>query len=86
MFRVGQKIVCISEHDILGRDTIVKKGQVVTVASTFLCWGQAAVTLVEIDHNRLINATGWAESLFRPATDISMFTEMLKKTKIPEDA
>jgi hypothetical protein len=84
MFVPGQRVECvIDDPDPLGRDMKVKKGEKYTIASVFHVFGQPAVTLVELDP---WPAMGWAPIVFRPLTDISVFTEMLKTEKTPEDA
>lgn len=91
MFRVGQKVVCVDVSYFGPNTSLLRKGDVYTIASVDAyedAHGEYGVTLVEIIPQP---APGWRDgfraSRFRPVverkTDISIFTAMLNPTKEP---
>lgn len=91
MFRVGQKVVCVDAGPTdAGLPSILTKDAVYTIASIKEFWGGLGVRLIEItlpDYApRHVNA--WKAERFRPVverkTDISVFTQLLKPTKVAE--
>ena len=78
-FRIGQKVACVSEFE--ARDEPWPQlGRIYTVEALTMGATEAGLRLVEVP---TINPYGWKRSRFRPAvdrkTDISIFTNMLKK-------
>jgi hypothetical protein len=84
-FYVGQRVVCVrDDNDVFGREMIIKKGSIYTVASLVTSnWGRDGVTLVEVSPPP--GVVGWLNELFRPITerktDISIFKAMLNPSK-----
>jgi hypothetical protein len=93
MFRVGQKVVCISGWQDLGMG-LVKTGDIVTISkiySGFETWPDGVIGLEFSD--ALLPPrphSGYDSKSFRPLAenkaDISIFTKMLTTTKVTEDA
>jgi hypothetical protein len=92
-FRVGQRVVCVddSSHDRGGwhpRADIPQVGEVYTVAAIGRHRLQPAVRLREIRnaaHDGFYRARRFRPAVER-ATDISVFTEILRTTKAPAEA
>jgi hypothetical protein len=93
MFRVGQKVVCITDGpDHMGRNFVVREGRIYTVTRSFIwedLYGEKSdcVLLAEVNPDR---SPGWTADCFRAIeenkTDISIFTKMLTPNKVTEDA
>ncbi len=89
MFRVGQRVECIEGFEWWG---LIKKGDRVTISHIYTnpFWGD----IVGLDFSDAAPPpkpyTGYNSRNFKPIveteTDISVFTKMLKPTKITEDA
>src|SRR3954470_2153577 len=87
-FRVGQKVVCVDDRPPTnGRPLQVKRGIVYTVAKSFDWFGEQGLLFDEIDPGA---GVGWHAWRFRPIverkTDISVFTEILRKVTKPARA
>jgi hypothetical protein len=92
-FRVGQKVVCVKEpHKANPRVTQPVVGKVYTVRQTYLSWpdSKPGIVLDEIQngiHRASGQEYGFYASRFRPVverkTDISIFTEILRKASKP---
>jgi hypothetical protein len=78
-FHVGQEVVYI------GNSKLLEKNKVYVVSE--LTWG-STLHGIHIAGMPCENKYGWASFLFRPvqkkSTDISVFTALLKVTKVPE--
>jgi hypothetical protein len=98
-FYVGQKVVAVEpvERDHPANihlspyvNQIPIKGQVYTIRMVYIDDGmhKPAVLLNELV-NRIYpkagHEVGFSASIFRPATDISIFTAMLKRTTMPKE-
>jgi hypothetical protein len=78
-FRVGQKVVCVEAGDFFrypGDPTGLELNSVYTVAYTFQMLGENLVNVAEI-RKGAFNAVR-----FRPATDIGVFYEILKRESV----
>lgn len=96
-FRVGQKVVCVDASGGPGRwigDEALERDSIYTIHSLFIHpKGSTCVRLVEV--KRSIDCViehghdGYGAWRFRPVverqTDISVFTEILRTTKLPTD-
>lgn len=83
-FRVGQKVVCVNDGLVflLGTPDL-KRGQIYTVRKVYMNTGDLMLRLENV-------SSGWVATRFRPIvernTDITVFTEILRKTNIGVDA
>jgi hypothetical protein len=93
-FRVGQKVVCVSDMIIRMAEFVVQPrvGCIYTVRDVYRSLGNFdAIHLVEIKNGLHISGRefGFHAVRFRPVverkTDISVFTKMLTDTKIGAD-
>lgn len=92
MFHIGQVVVCIRQFKGDGPDRDIsypQKGCAYTVRDIIVLGDAAGIRLEEIINAPRQNLEGYFEPAFvtrnfRPAvkTDISIFTEMLNKTRV----
>ena len=81
-FKIGMKVVCVDDTpDWLGRELVIKKGEVYTIAEMFNWRGKLCVRLVEVKTEQ---APGWYASRFRPA--VSPKQEVSFTTGAPLDS
>jgi hypothetical protein len=82
-FRVGQKVVCVDASGSARR--VMKEGDIFTVVGPGLHHDCVELDCKPI--NDRPGACGWMKSRFRPVverkTDISIFTEILRKASKP---
>lgn len=84
-FRVGMKVVCVDDSDSWRGPTSVRKGIIYTIRALRMAPdGECGVELIEVKSRAPF---GFFQDRFRPIverkTDISVFTEILRKAKIP---
>ena len=91
MFRVGQKVVCIKGGNITHNGFVPVTGGIYTVRGFFRGQydGSPRIWLEEYIHPEKIDGIeiGWNATRFRPIverkTDISIFTEILRRESAP---
>lgn len=87
MFHVGQKVVCVDDSPVALWPAPFKKGEIVTVSGPSN--SPNCIRLVEYPEGSG-PAAGYYASRFRPLvekkTDISVFTEILKRETVDDRA